>query len=136
MGGRTSIDVVLPAVWGANEALWTRPEFQKYFRRDGDGKVMEPYKVLPSLPLGEDDDPDDAVREGTGAIRIYQDLIFSSDPSPEYQANRQQLLLQYCELDTAAMVMIWRHWGGQPVGAALCRDVMPSARGVNPLLHV
>ncbi|HTO02760.1 MAG TPA: hypothetical protein VL069_03615, partial [Opitutus sp.] len=112
MGGRTSIKVVLPAVWGANESLWTRPEFRKYFRRDENGNVMDPYKVLPALPLGEDDDSDDAVREGTGAIRIYQDLIFSSDVSPEYHANRQQLLLQYCELDTAAMVMIWRHWAG------------------------
>jgi hypothetical protein len=110
MGGRTSIKVVLPAVWGSNEALWTRPEFQKYFRRDENGNVMDPYKVLPALPLGADDDSDDAVREGTGAIRVYQDLIFSSDGSPEHHAHRRQLLLQYCELDTAAMVMIWRHW--------------------------
>jgi hypothetical protein len=24
--------------------------------------------------------------------------------------NHEKLLLQYCKLDTAAMVMIWRHW--------------------------
>lgn len=32
---------------------------------------------------------------------------------PEEQARRRQLLLQYCQLDTAAMVMIWRHWLGR-----------------------
>jgi hypothetical protein len=30
----------------------------------------------------------------------------------EHTANRRQLLEQYCRLDTAAMLMIWRHWRG------------------------
>ena len=56
---------------------------------------------------------EDAVREGTGAIRVYQDLVFAPNPAPREQASRRQLLLQYRRLDTAAMVMVWRHWLGQ-----------------------
>jgi hypothetical protein len=35
----------------------------------------------------------------------------------EFKRNREQLLLQYCELDTAAMVMIWAHWTGHAAAA-------------------
>ncbi len=46
---------------------------------------------------------------GSGAIRIYQDLIFRLEVDPQFRENRRRLLLQYCKLDTAAMVMSWRH---------------------------
>jgi hypothetical protein len=62
------------------------------------------------LPFGGNEDGDDVVREGVGAVRVYQDLIFTTNPAPGEQACRRQLLLQYCQLDTAAMVMVWRHW--------------------------
>jgi hypothetical protein len=68
------------------------------------------------MPLGEEGE--DSVREGTGAIRMYQDLLFSSSSTPGVQANRRQLLLQYCQLDTAAMVAIWRHWLGRATPAS------------------
>lgn len=113
MGGRTSIKVVLPAVWEANKRLWQHPEFNRYYRQDAAGKPMDPYKTLPALPLGEKEASDDAVREGTGAIRVYQDMIFSDDVSSDWRENRRRLLLHYCRLDTAAMVMIWLHWSGE-----------------------
>jgi hypothetical protein len=112
MGGRTSIKVVLPAVWESDERLWRVPEFAKYFRKGENGKPLDPYKVLPAVPLDGGATSEDAVREGTGAIRVYQDMLFSRTATPEPLAARRQLLLQYCRLDTAAMVMIWMHWLG------------------------
>ncbi len=110
MRGRTSIKVVLPAVWESDARLWCHPEFERYVRRDDAGQMMDPYKVLPAFPLGDDEHTEEAVREGTGAIRAYQDLIFGTDRSAERLDARRKLLLQYCRLDTAAMVMIWMHW--------------------------
>ena len=68
--------------------------------------------TLPALPFGDNEEDEEAVREGTGAIRVYQDLIFDAHASEADRINRRQLLLQYCQLDTAAMVMIWAHWTG------------------------
>ena len=63
---------------------------------------------------------EDTVQEGVGAARVCQDLIFAYYPAPEEQASRRQLLLQYCQLDIIAMLMIWRHCLGQasPTGCA------------------
>lgn len=113
MGGRTSIKVVLPAVWESDERLRNHPCFAEYLGLAADGQPLDPYKVLPPLPFGDEDDAENAVREGTGAIRVYQDLIFADAGSARDLANRQKLLLQYCGLDTAAMVMIWMHWTGR-----------------------
>lgn len=114
MLGRTSIKAVLPAVWNQSEALRRHPWFKEYQKIDADGSVMDPYKTLPPLPLGgEDQEDEDVVREGTGAIRIYQELIFWNGVDVQYRKNRETLLKQYCKLDTAAMVMIWAHWTGK-----------------------
>lgn len=107
MKGRTSIKVVLPAVWQADEKLRNHPLFRGYLKAES-GANLDPYKALPAMPLGTESV---AVREGTGAIRIYQDLIFNQDIAN--RENRRELLWQYCQLDTAAMLMIWMHWLGR-----------------------
>jgi hypothetical protein len=112
MGGRTSIKVVLPAVWEANARLREHPWFREYHTTGPDGRPLDPYKTLPALPFGDDGEEEDVVREGTGAIRVYQDLIFSEGATPAETEARSRLLRQYCQLDTAAMVMIWTHWTG------------------------
>jgi hypothetical protein len=112
MLGRTSIKAVLPAVWRHSSGLWANKWFSRYYQVDAAGMAIDPYKTLPELPLGEDAEDEDSVIEGTGAIRIYQELIFLQGLTEEFKRNREQLLLQYCELDTAAMVMIWAHWTG------------------------
>lgn len=113
MGGRTSIKVVLPAVWENNSALWEHPLFAKYFRRGENGKPIDPYKTLEAFPDADTGESFGLVQEGTAAIRAYQDLVFGrgSESAEARNAIRLQLL-QYCELDTAAMVMIWMHWTG------------------------
>ncbi len=110
MLGRTSIKVVLPAVWRQSESLRSHPWFRKYLQFDAESRPIDPYKTLPALPMGGEGEENDAVRNGTGAIRVYQQLLFESGTDAAVQANRERLLLQYCELDTAAMVMIWHHW--------------------------
>jgi hypothetical protein len=77
--------------------------------------LLEPYESLDPLPFGDDDieGEGEAVREGTGAIRTYQEMMYGLRRSDAAFRNAQrQLLLNYCKLDTAAMVMIWMHWKG------------------------
>jgi hypothetical protein len=114
MKGRLSLKFVLPAVWETNETLHKR--FQRYYRRDHQGQLLDPYKTLPRLPFGnpdadEETETDQVVTEGTGAMRAYQEMLYGlhrNDDATKEQWRR--LLLQYCELDTAAMVMVWMHW--------------------------
>lgn len=108
MKGRTSIKVVLPAVWESDARLRDHPCFSTYHRHDKDGNLLDPYQTLAGFPLGEGVEE---VREGTGAIRVYQDLLF--EPASPFKQDRLKLLKQYCQLDTAAMLMIWVHWSGR-----------------------
>lgn len=114
MKGRLSIKYVLPAVWGSNPALWSQPAFSSYYLEGPDGKPVSPYDTLPDLAFGDgstEEDGVDAVREGTGAVRAYQELLYGpSSLVPERKEAWRKALLQYCKLDTAAMVMIWEHW--------------------------
>ena len=113
MGGRTSIKVVLPAVWENDEALWGNSLFSKYYQVDGEGKVLDPYKTLAPLPIDDAGEELGIVMEGTAAIRAYQDLVFGRGAHDAAAGDAlKRLLLQYCELDTAARVMIWMHWVG------------------------
>jgi len=49
--------------------------------------------------------------EGTGAMRVYQEMMFGVNAAdPVAREAYRHLLLQYCGLDTGAMVMIWKHW--------------------------
>jgi hypothetical protein len=110
MKGSLSIKYVLPAVWGADPCLQADSAFAEYAGRDKTGKLLNPYDKLPLLPIGE---KEEVVNEGTGAMRVYQEMMFgvaASDPAARESYRR--LLLQYCRLATAAMVMIWRHWVG------------------------
>jgi len=53
-----------------SKALCRHPWFNEYHKSDADGSVMDPYKTLPTLPLGGDEENEVVVREGTAAIRI------------------------------------------------------------------
>jgi hypothetical protein len=108
MKGSLSIKQVLPAVWGADANLRKDPLFQNYVKHDGHGTLLDPYAALPPLPIGE---TEEVVKEGTGAMRVYQELMFGrAKDDAGLRDTYRKLLLQYCELDTAAMVMIWIHW--------------------------
>lgn len=108
MKGSLSIKEVLAAAWGANSSLRAKPVFAKYIKWDEHGNILSPYATLPPLPIGENEE---VVREGTGAMRVYQEMIFGlAKDDAALRERYRSLLLQYCELDTKAMVFIWMHW--------------------------
>jgi hypothetical protein len=116
MKGRLSLKYVLPAIWESNKKLRERLEFAKYYRRDENGRLLSPYDTLPPLPFGnpdEEGESEEVITEGTGAMRAYQEMLYGVSRHDEALKEQwRRLLLQYCELDTAAMVIVWRHWIG------------------------
>ncbi len=114
MKGRLSLKYVLPPIWDDDAALHTNPTFIKYYRRSPDGAVVNPYDTLPALPFGnpdEEEETEQVVTEGTGAMRAYQEMLYGvSRHNDALKQQWRRLLLQYCALDTAAMVMVWTHW--------------------------
>ena len=70
--------------------------------------IENPYKNLPPVELLESAE---AVNEGTGAMRAYEDMLFGLNKNKEdIKQAYAQALLRYCKLDTLAMVIIWEHW--------------------------
>ncbi len=107
MGGSTSIKAVLPAIWGSNESLRADRWFKAYARTEN-GKPIDPYQTLPKLEIF---DRTEVVNEGTGAMWAYQEMLYGEGRrDATAQKVWRDLLLQYCHLDTLAMVIIWKHW--------------------------
>jgi tRNA A37 N6-isopentenylltransferase MiaA len=53
------------------------------------------------------------IRDGAQAMIGYQDMLHGSGRrSPEVRDNLRHALLEYCKLDTAAMVIIYQQWMG------------------------
>ena len=51
------------------------------------------------------------VNEGTNATRAYEAMMYGAERSDaDAIARWRQLLLQYCELDTLGMVLVFEHW--------------------------
>ena len=83
--------------------------------------------LIPDLDLAkqlsETDDSDEdgvtnGVTDGVGAMRAYQDMLYGLNrDNLEVRDAMKDALLRYCELDTAAMVMIWKHWQHQLQGS-------------------
>jgi hypothetical protein len=114
MGGSLSIKHVLPAVWFQSEKIRSHPWFSQYSKQKN-GRFLEPYETLEPLPFGDEEiqEEGEAVREGTAAVRTYQEMMYGLRKSDKgFRDAHKQLLLNYCKLDTAAMVMIWMHWIG------------------------
>jgi len=101
MRGRTSIKWVLAAIWAVDDTV--RALFSEY----GTG-ALSPYDALPPIeisgrPL--------RVKEGTEAVRAYQEMMYGAGRGDsEVRERYARLLRQYCRLDSAAMIMVWNHW--------------------------
>ena len=105
MKGRTSIKIVCDAIWKTNSAL--RAEFPEYVKEQG-GEILSPYAALPRLEING---KPVVIAEGTGAIRAYEAMLYGIERhDPAIRVTWKNLLLQYCKLDTLAMVMVWKHW--------------------------
>lgn len=107
MKGKTSIKKVLPAIWNNNTYLHSIPWFKKYV--SDSSSRLNPYDTLAPV-IGELEN-EEVVKDGTGAMRAYHELMFGASAENQERRNQlKQLLLQYCELDTMAMVIIWKYW--------------------------
>ena len=61
----------MPSIWTSNSQLHQHPFFKDYYKVE-DGKVLDPYKTLPAFEIDGKPFP---VREGTGAMVAYKELI-------------------------------------------------------------
>jgi len=135
MGGSNSIKDVLPAVLASSKRLqykysqpvygtevmpsWNFPSGYTWFRTDSTGTPINPYKFLPPLSDLIDVDVDldeidrfyagDELNNG-GAAMIAWSHMQNADMHPKERKALEKALLQYCELDTLAMVFIWEHF--------------------------
>ena len=51
------------------------------------------------------------MKEGTEATQVYQEMMLGlAAADPVVRGQYHSLLIQYCEPDTATMVIIWQHW--------------------------
>ena len=109
MKGRTSIKKVLPAIWNNNIYLHQIPFFKDYSATDFEGGIIDPYETL--KPDSTQIDEEDAVAGGTEAMRAFQRIRFDDTLSQSRKDEIKRQLLEYCKLDTMAMVIIAHHWG-------------------------
>ena len=114
MKGKTSIKKVLPAVLCENSSTrisqWLK-EFDSKFSllNEEDGRITDPYAQLP--PLDIFDQAEKYLKDGGGAMAAYQDILFGLRKNDaESLKAYEKGLLNYCKLDTLAMVIIWEHW--------------------------
>jgi hypothetical protein len=105
MGGSNSIKMVLDALWKSSESV--RARFTELAGREGD-PLRGPYATLPPSLI---EDSEETVNEGTGAMRAYFAMAYGAEKDdPNAKEKWANLLLEYCKLDTLAMVLIWEHW--------------------------
>ena len=132
MGGSYSIKVVLPSVLNSSDFIKSKysqpiygtPQMPSQNLSEGkvwidygeDGKVKNPYKLLPPIAsyLGLDADLNElelketeSVANGGAALAAYAKMQFSDAAMSEAL---EKALLTYCELDTLAMVFIWEYF--------------------------
>ncbi len=110
MKGRTSIKKVLPAVWSHQVYLHQVEHFKDYLPNEFLGGILDPYDTLTS-GLNEGEWDDEVVSGGTAAMRAYYRIRFDESLNPAQKNELRYQLLQYCKLDTMAMVIIAYHWG-------------------------
>jgi hypothetical protein len=128
-GGSNSLKKILPAilspggklhkkysqpVYGSNEMPSLNLKEGKMWVTE---RVWDPYEFLPricdvcgDLPLGvERLFGDEGIDQGGAAMMAYAKAQFT-ECSEEEVKGLEKALLQYCELDTLAMVMLWEEW--------------------------
>jgi len=129
--GSNSLKFVLPAILNASNFLkekYGKPIYgtevkshnykdQTWIAFGGGGSVMNPYKLLPAINDGYDNelldtiiiDEEAGIADGGAAMIAYARMQFS-EMSNEERERISKALLRYCELDTFAMVMLWEAW--------------------------
>ncbi|MBT6995019.1 DUF2779 domain-containing protein, partial [Candidatus Woesearchaeota archaeon] len=126
MKGSNSIKAVLPAIFQTSSTIknkystplnfGTSLKGMRLWQKDSYTSIVsDPYKLLPDqfkdIDLKTDELflEDGQISEGGAAAVAFAKMQFTEMSNLERKALREALL-QYCELDTLAMVMIWEHW--------------------------
>jgi hypothetical protein len=132
MGGSNSLKYVLPAVLNSSDYIqkkYSQPIYGKnsevkslnfddgwtWLKKDGNGEILSPYKLLPPLFQNiEDDVIEDFfmrsdIQDGGAAMTAYAKMQFTEITDREREFITAGIL-KYCELDTLAMVLIWEYW--------------------------
>ena len=126
MGGSNSIKAVLPAIFSTSEFIKHRYQNAVGYginlkdeilwkMNDATGEPYDPYKLLPNKFEDLNLAPEDIlfeggnIQDGSGALTAFGKMQFTEMGEKERMALKEALL-QYCELDTLAMVMIYEHW--------------------------
>jgi hypothetical protein len=105
MGGRTSIKVVLDALWRSDAIM--RRQFLEWSGLT-EAPADDPYTALPPVEIAG---KPERVHEGTGAMQAYQQMMYGEHKGDAAIRDRWATLLkQYCRLDTLSMVLILEHW--------------------------
>ncbi|MEO8665751.1 MAG: DUF2779 domain-containing protein [Ignavibacteria bacterium] len=130
LGGSNSLKKVLPVILNSSEYLknkYSKPIYgtgsivsrnftnKIWVEFDDSGKVIDPYKIITT--------PDELVSEeeaekiyntidianGSSAMLAYSQLL-STDMVSKNRSEIEKALLQYCELDTFATVVLMEFW--------------------------
>ncbi len=130
MKGSNSIKVVLPAVMESEfiQNKYSQPIYggngiikscnfkdQIWIQKDTNGKIISPYKLLPPLFEGINNDQleeflsEEELANGGAAMTAYAKMQFTEMTQLEKEKISAGLL-RYCELDTLAMVMIYEYF--------------------------
>lgn len=130
MKGSNSIKKVLPAILECSPGIqktYSQPIYGSPFlssrnfkdwtwvKLDSNGKVIDPYKLLPEIFADVSTDEMDAlvldgsIADGGAAMTAYSRMQFTQMSEPERLLARKALM-KYCELDTFAMVLIYEYW--------------------------
>jgi len=125
--GSNSLKYVLPAILNASDYLksrYSQPIYGKgqtipslnldervWIKREHDGSVQNPYLALPNLVADLPADEQTAlegmeiIKEGGAALTAYSRLMYE-DLMETQRGAIEKGLLEYCELDTLAMVFL------------------------------
>jgi len=128
MKGGNGLKFVLPAIFESSTVLRNKytkslgelavssinfPDTHVWLGFDDTGNVISPYKTLPAVFEGWEDEEIEAtvselddIKDGGGALTAYAKLQYEVMRDEE----REKIvsgLLKYCELDTLAMVMVY-----------------------------
>ena len=128
MKGSNSIKVVLPALLSAGKFIknkYSEPlQFGTHLKnkvlyqyKNGEKEPANPYDLLEPIHSDADINEEniellfdgEGIKEGGVAATAYARMQFSEMSDIERVRIRKSLL-QYCELDTLAMLMIYEHW--------------------------
>ena len=128
--GSNSLKAVLPAIMSTSKILkhkYSTPlsfgtNLNDYILfKEVNGNVIDPYDILPQIKDLTSKDLNkalfhkDSLKDGSGAMKAFQVLQFSQISETEKKGLRKGLL-NYCELDTLAMLMLYEHHKGVRVG--------------------